>query len=414
MSIQRRVGVLATAGVAAILALVAAVRLIRPAVPEVTVARVTVGPLESWVTTNGVIEPTTPSVIRARVLTFVDDVRVVEGQTVRRGDVLLTLDLAQQHADLVKAREELARASTELRVLEAGGPAGARAEVEGDLRKADAEVAHLESQREGLVRLVAKQAATAEELSQTELALARARATRDTLAKKRQDLERDAALNTSVARLAVERSRDAVAVREAQAPSAEIRAPVDGTVYSLRATRGGRVDVGAVLAEIADLRSVRLRAFVDEPELAAIEQGQHVEVSWSALPNQVWTGQVEQVPKEVVSRGDRRVGEVVCSVGNDNQKLIPNLGVDVRVRTHARPRAVLVPREAVRSDQSGRYVLVVPVSKDRLERRPIVVDVSSTTSYAVEKGLSEGEMVVLRSDAELHEGMRVEIAPQAR
>src|SRR5215470_7658148 len=95
------------------------------------------------------------------------------------------------------------------------------------------------------------------------------------------------------------------------------------------------------------------------------------------------TRRVEQVPKEVVSRGDRRVGEVVCSIGNDNQKLIPNLDVDVRIRVQSRPQALLVPREAVRSDQEGRYVFVV--KEHRIERRPIVVDIASTTSYAVVK-----------------------------
>jgi HlyD family secretion protein len=406
MPIQRRVGVLIIASLALILALAGAVRLMRPSIPEVAAARVTIGPLESWVTTNGTIEPTAPNVIRARVPTFVKDIRVLEGQAVRRGDVLLTLDVEQQRAELVKAREELTRALNDLHVLEAGGPAGARAEVDADLAKADAEVVHLEAACEALARLVAKQAATAEELSQTELALKRARATRNALAAKRHDLDRDTVLNTSVGRLAVERARDDVAIRQAQASSSVIRAPVDGTVYALPVRKGSRVEAGAVLAEVADLRSVRLRAFVDEPELAAIERAESVEVTWSAIPSHVWSGQVEQVPKEVVSRGDRRVGEVLCSIDNDNQKLIPNLGVDVRIRVHSRPRAVLVSREAVRSDQAGRYVLVV---KDRLERRPVVLGASSATSYEVLKGLSEGELVAIRSDTELREGMRVEI-----
>src|SRR5262249_52481959 len=263
-------------------------------------------------------------------------VRVIEGQTVHRGDLLLTLDVEQLRADLVKAREELARAVSSLRVLEAGGPAGTRAEIQADLAKAEADVTHLEQQRDALARIVAKQAATGEELRQTDLALGRARANRDVAAAKLRALDRDMPLDLDVARLAVQRAKDDVAIREAQVSSSDIRAPVDGTVYSLPIRNGSRVDAGAVLAEVADLRSVRLRAFVDEPELAAIDQGEHVEVTWSAIANHVWPGRVEQVPKEVVARGDRRVGEVICSIDNDNQKLIPNLGVDVRIRVHSR------------------------------------------------------------------------------
>src|SRR5262249_11249584 len=155
--------------------------------------------------------------------------------------------------------------------------------------------------------------------------------------------------------LAVQRAREALALREGQAQSAEIRAPIAGTVYSVPVHAGDRVEVGEVLVAIADLRAMRLRAFVDEPELAPIRPGQRVEVSWSALPGRTWVGQIEQVPKEVVSRGDRKVGEVIGSVDNDGQTLIPNLGVDVRIRVQSRPHALLVPREAVRTDASGRY-----------------------------------------------------------
>jgi multidrug efflux pump subunit AcrA (membrane-fusion protein) len=110
-------------------------------------------------------------------------------------------------------------------------------------------------------------------------------------------------------------------------------------------------------------------------------------------------GRTERVPKNVVPRGDRMVGEVICSVKNDDEQLVPNLGVDVRIRLQARPRALLVPRQAVRSDQGGRYVFVV---KDRTAaRRPIVVDGASATGYAVARGLEEGDAMRVRTRSEV-------------
>lgn len=388
----------------------AEVRRARTTGPEIATAPVTRGPLESWISTNGVIEPAEPQIIRARVPTFVDRVRVVEGQVVKAHDILLTTDRVQQLADLARAREELAKAENDLRATEAGGPAGSRAEVESELRKAEADVAHLEGSRDAIARLVEKQAATREELRQADLELAKARATRDGLAQKRRDLDRDTALALPVARLAVQRAREAVALRESQAESAEIRASISGTIYSLPVHPGDRVDVGAVLVAIADLRAVRLRAFVDEPELASIHQGEGVEVAWSALPGRTWIGQVEQAPKEVVSRGDRKVGEVLASIDNQGQTLIPNLGVDVRIRVQSRPDALLVPREAVRTDASGRYVFVAAQS-GQVRRQAIVVDIASASSYSVVEGLKEGDQIALPSDLELRDGMHVTVVP---
>ena len=406
MSLRRSFFLLSILAAATILAVIGAKRLARSAVPHVDVAHVRFGPLESWITTNGIIEPTDPHVIRAPVATFVTTVRVAEGQLVKRGDPLLTLDLDQQRADLARAREDVVKAENDLRVFEAGGPMAERAQVESDLRKADAEATLLGRQLESTERLVAKQAAMADELSQTKLALARANATRDALAEKQEELKRGAAMSLDVARLSVERAREARRMIEAQVQSAEIQSPGDGTVYALPARAGSRVDVGAVLAYVADLTAVQLRAFVDQPELAAIEPNQLVEVSWSAVPNQVWKGRTVRVPKTIVSRGDRMVGEVLCSVSNDSQQLIPNLGVDVRIRVQSRSRTLLVPRQAVRNAPGGRYVFVV--EGETVRRRPVVVDVASTTDYSVAQGLGDGERVALPGDLELRDGMRVQ------
>jgi HlyD family secretion protein len=383
----------------------AAVRLGRSSVPEVSVARARFGELESWITTNGLIEPSDPYVIRAQVGAFVVAVRSVEGRKVQRGDPLLTLDVTSQRADLARAREELVKAQNAARVLQAGPEAGEWAQVASDFNKAEAEVVQLQRARDATERLVAKQAATQDELDRGELALTRALATRDSLAQKQREIERTAPANADAVRLAIERARETVSLLEAQIQSGEVRAPIDGTVFALPVRPGNRVETGTVLAQIADLRAVQLRAFIDEPELAAVREGLPVEVSWSAELNRVWTGRTERVPKNVVSRGDRMVGEVICSVKNDDEQLVPNLGVDVRIRTQARARALLVPRQAVRTDQSGRHVFVV---KDgTAERRAVVVDAASVTNYAVARGLEEGELVALSGDLELRDRMRL-------
>src|SRR5438552_13989079 len=140
MALSRRSARWLLAGAVLIVASIAGARLIDSPAPWVAVARVRVGALESWISTNGVIEPSEPHVIRAPVATFLKTVDVVEGQTVKRGVTLMTLDLAEQRAELARARQELATAQNELHVLQAGGSATDLAQVERDVRNADAEV----------------------------------------------------------------------------------------------------------------------------------------------------------------------------------------------------------------------------------------------------------------------------------
>ena len=100
---------------------------------------------------------------------------------------------------------------------------------------------------------------------------------------------------------------------------------------------GDFVKLGDVLAEMADLRHVRVRAFVDEPDLGSLEPNQEVQVTWDAKPGRTWTGKIEQVPKQVVARGTRSVGEVLCSVDNNKLELLPNVNVEVRILVREQP-----------------------------------------------------------------------------
>src|SRR5206468_11146464 len=72
---------------------------------------------------------------------------------------------------------------------------------------------------------------------------------------------------------------------------------------------------------------------------------------WDALPNKTWVGRTETIPKQVVQRNTRSVGELMCSVNNDNLELLPNTNVNVRINSKERLGVLSVPRGAVRSEE---------------------------------------------------------------
>ena len=187
--------------------------------------------------------------------------------------------------------------------------------------------------------------------------------------------------------------------------SATVTAPTDGTLYSLPVSAGDYVKVGDTLAEMADLRHVRVRAFVDEPDLGSLEPNQNVSVTWDAKPGRTWTGHTEEVPKQVVARGMRSVGELLCSIDNDRLELLPNTNVQVLIMVRERHLALVVPRAAVREDNGQRYVFVF--ADDKVHRRDISVGVASASKYEVVSGLTGDDRVALPGEKELRDGMEV-------
>jgi HlyD family secretion protein len=368
--------------------------------------------LVSSISSNGKVEPISPFVIRAPLDTFVEKVQGVEGQPVKKGQLLLQLNVKDASAQLADAEARLLRAQDELRAARAGGKADDAARVAGDLARAQGDHDRLQKNHDALLRLMAKQAATRDELAANDLALSNAESEVKRLLAAKQEFERGVKLDAGRTGLQVQQTQSEIAALRSKVASARITAPADGTLYSLPVKTGDYVKTGDLLAEMADLHRVRVRAFIDEPEIGSLEPNEPVKISWDALPNRSWAGKTEVIPKQVVARGTRSVGELLCAVGNDKLELLPNINVNVSIHSNERSNVLTVPRAAVDADAGHRYVFVVAknsLGKTRLERREIQVGIADSTSFEVVNGLRENEMVALPGDAVLHDGMAVKI-----
>ncbi len=377
----------------------------RGSTARVAVADVVRENMSSVVSTNGKVEPIMPRTFRAGYPTFVERVFVVEGQQVKRGQNLFALDDTEVRADLAQARADLAAQTEALNVAKAGGHASQVAKATADLQKAEASRDELQRENAALTKLVAEKAATPEELQQNRLQLTQAEADVQSFKKTKQTLEQQAQLDQGRLALLVEHARVAVQDLEERVESAHGIAPFDGTLYSLPIHQGDFVKAGDLLAEMADLHKVRIRAFVDEPDLGQIQVNQPVEIHWDAHPDLVWTGKTEVLPKQVVTRGTRSVGELICSVSNDRLDLLPNTTVDVRIHISERPETLVVPRGAVFIDGDKRYVF--QVEDNRLHRRIIKVGIANPTMIEVLSGLSEGDEVALPGEVALKQNLRI-------
>src|ERR1700730_16925048 len=371
--------------------------------------------LVSFISSNGKVEPIAPFVVRAPLDTFVEKVLAVEGQAVKKGQLLIELNVKDASAQLADAEGRLLRAQDELRAAQGGGKTDEAARVAGELAKAQADRDRLQKNHEALERLISRQAATRDELAVNDLALANAQGEVKRLSAAKQEFERGVKLDAGRSSLQVQQAQSEIAALRSKVAPARIVTPADGTLYSLPVKAGDYVKTGDLLAETADLRRVRGRGFIDEPELGALEPGEPVKITWDALPNRTWTGKTEVIPKQVVAHGSRSVGELLCAVDNDKLELLPNINVSVRIHSNERTNVLTVPRAAVDSESGRRYVFVITKhglsvdGKSRLQRREIHVGIADATSFEVISGLQEKEMVALPGDAVLHDGMAVKI-----
>lgn len=395
--------ILVVVGVVVVVAI--ALVALRPRQIPVSIVPVSRESISETITSNGKVEPVDAAIARAEFPTFVAKVMVTEGQAVHRGQQILTLDVADIRAQLAQARANLLTAQTDLKNARAGGAPDEVAELKGSLQQARVDVMNLQRTQKALEGLVEKHAATQDEVAQNQASLDKAKSRVQELEQRKEALGQKAATNAETAQLMAAQSQEQVQSLEEKVRSAAVVAATDGTVYSLPVRAGDYVKVGDVLAEMADLRHVRVRAFVDEPDLGRLRPDQSVEVTWDAKPGRLWTGQTQQIPKQVVPHGMRSVGEVLCSVDNKNLELLPNINVEVTILVLQRQGALVVPRSAVREDNGKHTVFVFDGQK--LHRRDISVGIASASKYEVTSGLSSNDRVALPGDHDLSEGMDV-------
>ncbi|HYK38485.1 MAG TPA: efflux RND transporter periplasmic adaptor subunit [Candidatus Eremiobacteraceae bacterium] len=370
--------------------------------------------LVASVSSNGKVEPISPYVMRAQLDTFVQKIHATEGQSVKKGQLLLELDVKDASAHLAQAQARLLQAQDDLRAAQGGGRSDSAAKASGDLAKAIAERDQIKRNHDALQRLIALQAATKTELAANEVELTKAQAEVDRLTAVKSEFDRAVKLDAGKYNLQVQQAQNEVAALLEKVQDGKIAAPADGTLYSLPVRQGDFVKVGDLLAEMADLHRIRVRAFVDEPELGGLEPNEPVRITWDAMPNRTWDGKTEVIPKQVVPRGSRSVGELLCSVNNEKLELLPNVNVDVRISARERANVLTVPRSAVESEAGKRFVFVVKdgginVGQNSLEKRSIIVGIADAANYEVITGLSEGEMVALPGDFDLRDGMLVRV-----
>jgi HlyD family secretion protein len=379
-----------------------------PTVPTQVVSRTN---LSSFIATNGKVEPVTPYELRSLVQSHVTNIHVAEGQLVKKGQPLVDLDDGQLRADVSRAREQLVNSEENLRIAKSGGQATQLAQLDSDIRKTEVERTRLQTSVAGLEKLVAQQAATQQELILERANLARAESERDRLIATRADFGRQAKLDADRQALLVSQAQETLNNLQQKLNSTHLSAPVDGTLYSLPVHLNDPVKEGDLLAAVADLKNIRVRVFVDEPDLGQLVPGQIIGITWDALPGRSWAGRITQIPRQVVAHGTRTVGELLCAVNNDDQRLIANTIVNVRIELATRAGVLVVPRGAITFEQTRHFVYVVESGTPNsiLHKREVQVGISDSTSYEVLSGVREGEVIALTGNITPTDGMKVQV-----
>jgi len=217
---------------------------------------------------------------------------------------------------------------------------------------------------------------------------------------------------------AVEADQAAVENARVQLIYCSIDSPINGRVGSLLIHQGNMIKANDVpLVNINQIQPIRVAFTVPEQYLAEIKRfaanGKlSVQVS---IPNdsKPATGKLSFIDNTV----DPTTGTIKLKgeFANTDRRLWPGQFVDVVLTLHTQPNAIVVPSQAVNTGQQGQYVFVIKPDMT-VETRPVAVNRTTKGQSVIDKGLGPGERVVTDGQLRLVPGSRVQIkealAPQ--
>src|SRR5579863_292352 len=293
----------------------------------VRAATVERGTIRSLVSTNGKVEPVVNFEAHAPIGTMLTKLLVKEGDHVKKGQLLAQMDDAAIRSQEAQAIASLRSAQANNSAIRSGGNQEELLTLSTQLVKARAARDAAQRNLTALQALEQSGAAAPGEVKDATSQLARADADVKLLEQKQKERYSQAEIAQAAARES--EAQSAYGAAEDVLRQLNIRAPFDGVVYSVAPRQGAYLNPGDLVLQAADLSKVRVRAYVDEPDVGRLKNGQAIEVTWDAIPGRVWQGMVSEVPATVKVHGTRNVGETACVVNNSDYKLLPNVNVNV-------------------------------------------------------------------------------------
>lgn len=312
------------------------------------------GALASGTIITGSIQPERRADLRAEVSAVVLQVLKENGETVRRGDLLIRLD------------------DTAIRDALTSSEAAARA--------AGQALDQAERQFQRLKTLRASGMASAQQLEDAEI--------------RRNNTQSDKA-----------GAESRVAQARQQLQRTEIRAPFDGVISERKASAGDTAAIGKEMIKVIDPTSARFDGFVSADKISTVKLGQTVSFRINGYGQQDFAGVVKRI--DAAADPTTRQVEVLVNFVEGAQPSVSGLYAEGRIET-SHSAALMLP--AIALVRNGDQAFAWRVQSGTLKKTSVVLGERDPRrgDYAVLSGLSDGDQVVRNPQSTLKDGAKVE------
>jgi multidrug resistance efflux pump len=371
--------------------------------PLVEVVPVTQGLIEEKMLRTGDIAPYAQVTIYSKVQGWVEKINVREGDRVKTGQVLATLDAREAEATVAQSKASLEAAIARLKQVKATS----EETIQSQIQQAKANLDFAEEDLKRFRELQQKDFISRQQLDDARTKYSVAKAAYDLALNnvRQKTWENDIAL----AEAQVQQAKATLDLNQAQMANLIILAPMNGKITKRYVDPGIMVKDTTPILAMMDLDEVKILVNVIEKELVRLQKGQEVKVTVTAFPNRTFQGGIAIINPALDLQS--RTAEIQISIPNPGYILNPGMFGRVEALLRSDPQATLVPIQALITDEDKDFVYVLKDGK--AYRRPVQKGISKDTVVEITRGLNPGEQVVTAGQEFLRDGIAVRIAAKS-
>jgi len=203
------------------------------------------------------------------------------------------------------------------------------------------------------------------------------------------------------AKATVEKAELAVLQAQESMDDLVLRAPVAGTITAINGTVGSSTNGpgsdssdSSTFATISDLSSWVVECDFAEADVAKVKEGDEVEITFGAIPNETFTGKVRKIDLTATTSENVTTYGVEVDVVNAPSELRDGASASVTVTTAEATNVLAVPTSSVTTDAQGQSTVKL-VKDGKSTSRTVQIGIKGDTYTEITSGLSVGDVVEL-------------------
>jgi len=315
---------------------------------------ITKGDLNNFLVLNGTVEPERMVKVYSRLAAFVEKKLHDEGDYVKKGETLCTLDKTEITILFQQAKIQLQQSKLDF-----------KNEERNYKRNKD---------------LSKNKLISVEELQAAEAAFTKAKLNQEN---KQEDFKN----------------------LQLQLGYTNVTSPVDGYITARLVEIGDRVNSNQHIYTVEDFDPLLVVVYVPSADAIDLKKGMSANVVSEIIPNTVFHGKIKIInPRIDINSGTVKV---VVEVKDGNHKLKPGMFVETRIVKGKKENIIVIPRKSISFKQGKNYVFVN--KKGIVEQRTIETGLSEDDRIEITHGLSAGESLVVVGIENLKDKSKIRI-----